>query len=106
MATTKRPQAPIFKTPRGTFVFPKINEPDYKFKKEGEFSLKLRVTEGDDAVQDFIATLRPLYDAAIAKADQAFKALPVKSRKEFEAKGVKSAVANPLFSIVYDEATE
>lgn len=106
MATTKRPKAPTFKSFKGTFVYPKLNEPDTKFKKDGEFALKLRGRESDPDVQALINLLQPLYDSALARGDVAFKALPVKDRKAFEAKGIKSAVANPLFSVVYDEETE
>jgi len=37
-----------FTTPKGTFIFPKLTEPDYKFKENGEYSLKLRL-DGEDA---------------------------------------------------------
>ena len=34
-------------TPIGTAVYPRLNEPDYKFKSEGEFSVVLRVPENE-----------------------------------------------------------
>lgn len=102
----KKPRAPRFMAPRGPFVFPKLNVADTKFKSQGEFAVKVRYQLEDAAVQAFIAKLQPMHDAAVAAGDIAFKALPVKTRKEFEAKGVKGAVANPLYSVVYDETTE
>lgn len=104
--TAKRAKAPIFRTFKGTFVYPKVNAPDYKYKQDGEYSLKLRGRESDPEVQALIANLMPFHATAIANGDVKFKALPVKARKEFEAKGIRSAVANTLFSTVYDEQTE
>lgn len=34
-------------TPKGTFIFPKLDEPDYKFKENGEYSVKLRLSGAD-----------------------------------------------------------
>lgn len=34
-------------TPVGVAVYPRLNEPDYKFKPEGEFSVTLRLSETD-----------------------------------------------------------
>lgn len=35
-------------TPKGKFIFPKLHEPDYKFKEMGEYSVKLRLS-GEEA---------------------------------------------------------
>lgn len=102
----KKPRAPRFMAPRGPFVFPKLNAADTKFKAEGEFAVKVRYQADDAAVQAFIARVQPLHNTAVANADIAFKALDVKARKAFEAKGVKGAVVNPLYTAVYDETTE
>lgn len=106
MADNKRPRAPRFMSFKGTFKFPKVNEPDYKFKKEGEFSLKLVGREDDPAVKALIAQLEPLHQDAVVRGDEAFKKLAVKARKDFEQKGVKGAVVNPLYGVVYDNDTE
>jgi hypothetical protein len=106
MADKKRAVAPTFTTPRITFKFPKLNEPDTKFKKEGEFSTKVIMSESDPAVQALLAKLQPMHDKAVANAEEAFKALPIKTRKAFEAKGVTGPVVNPFYSPVYDETTE
>lgn len=42
--TNKRPSHPKGITPKGTFVWPRLNAPDTKFKPEGEYSVKLRLT--------------------------------------------------------------
>lgn len=36
-----------FILPRAPLVFPRVNEPDFKFKKEGEFSAKVRMKPSD-----------------------------------------------------------
>jgi hypothetical protein len=102
----KKKNAPRFMAPRGVFVFPKLNAADTKFKAEGEFAVKVRVDSERPDVQAFIAKLTPFHDAAVEAGRVAFQALPVKARKDFEKKGVKDAVVNPLFSEVYDEETE
>ena len=47
-------------TPVGVAVYPRLNEPDYKFKPEGEFSVTLRLTE---------EAARPLIDALESQLD-------------------------------------
>lgn len=44
----ERKQLPRGVSPIGVAVWPKLNEPDTKFKEEGEFSVKLQLT-GEDA---------------------------------------------------------
>lgn len=106
MANEKRPKAPRFVSPKGTLVFPKLNEPDTKFKADGEFATKLRVRADDPAVKALIEKLQPFYDQAMTAAEAAFANLPVKTRKEFAAKKITGPVGNPLYSVVYDETTE
>ena len=36
-------------TPKGVFVYPKLSEPDTKFKEEGEYSTKVRVPDAEAA---------------------------------------------------------
>lgn len=60
-----KPKKPTFMTPKGVFVFPKLNAPDTKFKAEGEYSTKLRLEES--AAADF----RAKYDAFYAQAKEA-----------------------------------
>jgi len=59
MATTKRPTFVKGFSPAGIAVFPNLNKPDTKFKADGEYKVKLRVTE-DEA--------QPLIDKVAALA--------------------------------------
>lgn len=47
-------------TPKGTFIFPKLHEADYKFKEQGEYSVKLRLS-GSEA-EDFRKDLQSRLD--------------------------------------------
>ena len=58
-------------TPIGIAVYPKLTEPDYKWKPEGEYSLKIRLSE-EDALP-LVATMEKLVDAEYAKAEEACK---------------------------------
>lgn len=106
MPEKKKPSNPKIMAPRGPMVYPKLNAADTKFAAEGSFATKVRYGADDANVQAFIAKLRPMHDAAVARGQELFQAMPVKSRKALEAKGVKGAVANPLFTEVFDEETE
>lgn len=59
-----------FITPRGVAVFPKLNEPDTKFKTEGEYTVKLRLKE-EQFDPKLLAALEAVRDAQVAetKAD-------------------------------------
>lgn len=85
-------------TPKGTFVFPKVNTPDTKFKAEGEYSLKLRLTENDPAAKAFVNTLKPHYDAALVEATQLFGDLKIAARQKLG--GIKP---NDFYSQVFDD---
>lgn len=90
---------------KGVFKFPKLNDPDFgtdEFPKpDGEFSTKLIGKLADPDVQAFIAKWQPMHDAAIKAAEEAFKALPVATRKK-----LGSVTVNPLYTEMYDEETE
>ena len=58
-------------TPIGIAVYPKLTEPDYKWKKEGEYGLKIRLSE-EDALP-LIATMEKLVDEVYAKAEATCK---------------------------------
>ena len=89
----KRTSAPQFTSFKGTFKYPKLNEPDTKFKAEGEYSVKLIGNSSDATVQALIAKLRPMHEAAVARGKAMIK------------KG-KSLSVNPLYNEVFDETTE
>lgn len=99
----KKPKNPEFVSPRGTFRYPKLNEPDYgteEFPKpDGEYSVRLILTEED--AQPLVDQLQPLLDAAVAEAQEKFKELPVATRKK-----LKEVTVNDLFQVEYDQETE
>jgi hypothetical protein len=96
--TEKKIKLPSFITPKGIFVWPRLTEPDTKYKAEGLYSVKLRLDEAD--AKTLITKLQPIFDASVAEGKEKYAALPVKTRKEKEFKTVK------YFSPVYDEQTE
>lgn len=100
----KKQKNPEFTSPRGVFVFPKLNDPDYgneKFPKpDGEFSVQLRLSVAD--AEAFVeAKLKAPLEAAIASAREEFDKLPVGTRKK-----LKDITENELFRIEYDKETE
>lgn len=106
--TDKRKAYPKYTSPRGTFRYPKLTEPDFgneKFPKpDGEYKVDL-VLSAEEA-KPLIDKLQPLHDEAMRNAQVEFDKLPVKTRKEFEKKNVTGPVANSFFSEIYDEETE
>ncbi|WEM05508.1 ssDNA binding protein and ssDNA annealing protein [Ralstonia phage BOESR1] len=100
----KKQKNPEFTSPRGVFVYPKLNEPDYgneKFPKpDGEYSVNLRMTR--EAAEQWInAKLKTHLDEAYAEAEAEFAKLPVGTRKK-----LGSVTQNDLFKIEYDKETE
>ena len=71
-----RKQYPSFITPRGVAIFPALNEPDYKFKKEtGEWHARIRVdpdAPGLDELKDY--SQRLMEEAFAAKKEALTKA--------------------------------
>ncbi len=96
--TDKKSKLPSFTSPKGIFKWPRLNEPDTKYKAEGLYSVKL-ILDGE-AAKSLIGKLQPHFDAAVADAKEKYAPLPVKTRKEKEFK------VNKYFSPVYDEETE
>lgn len=88
--TTKR--RPIHITPAGTALYPKLGEPDTKFKAEGTYSVKLRLA-GNDA-DELIA----ICDAA---TEEAFAAAISEAKNERDKKKVKKA--DPSYTAEEDE---
>ena len=63
----------------GTFMYPHLTEPDTKYKKEGEYNLKLRLSAADSAALK--AMVKDEYISAIKSATERFNAMPVSKRK-------------------------
>lgn len=99
----KKPKNPEFVSPRGTFRYPKLNDPDYGTKEfpkpDGEYSVRLILSEAD--AQPLVDKLQPHLDAAVADAQAKFKELPVATRKK-----LKEVTVNDLFQVEYDQETE
>ena len=79
-------------TPKGTAIFPWLNTPDTKFKAEGDFRVKLRLT--GQAAEDFSAKVDEMYDKAISEVAKA---------KDYDAKKKK---AMKLADKPYKQATD
>lgn len=58
-------------TPKGTFVYPRLNVPDTKFKKEGVYSVQVRLTGAEG--EALIAKLQPMADEAYENAKVTIK---------------------------------
>ena len=71
-------------TPAGVALYPRLNEPDTKFKPEGQYSVKLRL-EADDA-QELINLIDQL-------SDEAYEAALAEAKNEREKKKIKKADA-------------
>lgn len=53
-------------TPRSTWVYPHLNKPDFKFKKEGKYTVKQRYLETDPEVEAFFTKLEAMRDEFLA----------------------------------------
>jgi hypothetical protein len=72
MTTQKRPSFTKVMTEPGVFVFPKLNSPDTKFKKDGEYGVKLRLSaEKSEALIEFYeAELKKYWPLAKAELQE------------------------------------
>jgi hypothetical protein len=95
MADTKRVPAPAFTSPKGVFQFPRLNEPDTKFKSEGEYSVKLILSK--DTAKPLIAKLDPLHEKAIEKGEAEFANLKPAQRAK-----LKQVTSNDYYTEEYD----
>lgn len=55
-------------TPPGIAVWPKLQQPDYQFKKEGQYKTGLRLLTEDAETQKLLALLQEEYDKAVSMA--------------------------------------
>jgi hypothetical protein len=105
MSTNKQPKRPQITSPKGTFRFPKLSEPDFgnqKFPKpDGEYSVQLVLKQDSPEFDKFFEILRPHYEAALEQAEAAFKELPIGTRKK-----LGKVTPNDLFTTLYDKETE
>jgi hypothetical protein len=82
----------IIKTPRGIAIWPKLNEPDFKFKDTGEFHTKLAFEADDPEVVAFIAKLEEARDAEF---DAQYNRLVEEKKLAVAKKLTKVEVATP-----------
>ncbi len=57
-----KPKIERFTSPKGVAQWPRLNEPDYKYKPEGEFSVKLAYDPADADVSKMVKTLEKRRD--------------------------------------------
>jgi hypothetical protein len=72
----KRPPAIKVTTPEGTFIWPKLNEPDFKFSPDkGQFQCRIRLTqeEAQPIIDKIDAAAKVAYDDAVAKLEAAIE---------------------------------
>lgn len=60
-----------FRAPRGVFVYPRLNEPDTKFKVEGEYSVKLALEpDANEDHKKFLDKLEAFYEQSKKEATE------------------------------------
>jgi hypothetical protein len=104
----KRAPLEKFITPAGVAVWPRLTEPDYKYKKaEGEFSVKVRLSAADsqpliDRIEELIAEKRSAVESELKELmnDPKKKAKAAVALRELEMAG------KPYKSAVDDEGNE
>lgn len=111
MAQNNRPKMIVATSPKGVFVFPKLNEPDYGSKDYpvplGQYVVRLRVEKSDPKVQAFLTKVEAVLAEAKAAAEAKFKDMKVANKQKLKAaNGDTGLKANPLFTEIYDEETE
>jgi len=62
-------------SPKGTAVYPWINEPDRRFDSNGVYSMTLRLTASDKSTADFIASIKKV-------ASEHFEAVTKETKKK------------------------
>lgn len=85
---------PILTSPRGRFSYPKLTEPDTKFKDEGEYSVKLIVPADAPGVQALIAQIDREGEEALEEAKA--NAKTAKEKKEW-------AINNTPYEVLEDD---
>jgi hypothetical protein len=84
-----------YTTMAGTFMYPHLTVPDTKYKSEGEYNVKLRLSAADAAALK--AMIKDEYIASIKAATERFNAMPPAKRKGRDLKKAR------LGSEVYDD---
>jgi hypothetical protein len=82
MTENKKPKIAVQYTPKGVAVFPRLNEPDYKFTPEGKYSLKLRLPKAE--ADAFLAKYQHIADEGFAQVLAEVKGKKDKKGKPIE----------------------
>lgn len=85
----ERKDYPTAITPRGAAIWPALNEPDFKFKKEyGEYHARLRFEPDTPGLAEVVAAAQAIldeaYDAKVAELTKAKKGAILKELKKAE----------------------
>jgi len=74
-------------TERGVALWPKLNEPDTKFKAEGEYSITLRLSgEASQGIKEMCDEMaQAAYDAAVEELNEAIKTSTGKKKVDLKA---------------------
>jgi hypothetical protein len=60
----KRNEYPKLITPKGVAIFPAVAEPDYKFKDDGEYHVRLRLAPDAEGLDEIVAQAEAIRDEA------------------------------------------
>lgn len=105
MAEKKKRTYLKFTSPRGIFLWPRLSAPYYGSDQfpvpDGVYTVNLVLQKDDPATKAFLAKLKPVYDAAIAKAEEEFKKLKPEARKK-----LKEVTPNEFYTERLDPETE
>lgn len=96
-------------SPAGQFIFPKLNEPDFRFKEEfGEFTVQVQYTEAElapfvktleDERQRLLPAIAKAYNKPLAKVASTLAPLPFKPATE--GKGAEAVELPGLFWVKF-----
>ena len=111
-ANSAKKQFEKFITPRCVFVFPRLNEPDTKFKAEGEYSVKGRFNLGHAGVEAFLERVSKAHNDSLAAAKVELtekakaEADPRKKKKLADALAKVALAQSPVRPVVLDDGSE
>lgn len=105
----KNPDQITMSAPRGVLKWPKLDKVDYGSAKFPDPAGSFNTRAVYDRTEPRVGTYLSRFDAAMVRAKElaeaAFAELPLKTRKQIEAKS-GGIVADQPYSIIYDEDTE
>lgn len=106
MTTDKKPSFTKLMTEPGTFVYPKLNAPDTKFKAEGEYAVKLRLSVEHSAaliekIEAELAAFWPIAQAEAKKKLADAKTGPEKAKAKKALEEMKEA--DKSYKPAYDD---